>query len=175
MLLVILILPGFSSENYSTFRHTTSQLGAQGSPNAWIMNLTFILIGSATLLYVRKPLKGLYFHLIMATGFSLSLVLTGVFSLRPIDESIPFNKLHDTLHSVFASSTGVSFTMLAMASGLTQKTGKTPAFLIAILATLLSVLIFYIPEYAGIWQRLMFGCCFLWILLNFDKNRYESE
>lgn len=37
MVIVIFILPFFSVEGYLFMKNTTSQLGAQSTPNAWIM------------------------------------------------------------------------------------------------------------------------------------------
>lgn len=45
MILVVFILPFFSAPGYTIWRNTTSHMGAQGSPHAWVMNLVFILLG----------------------------------------------------------------------------------------------------------------------------------
>ena len=49
MLLVIFILPFFSFEEYSIFKNTTSHLGAQNAPYAWVMNVVFALLGIASI------------------------------------------------------------------------------------------------------------------------------
>lgn len=45
LLTIMFALPFYSVDTYSIIKNTTSHLGAQSSPNAWIMNISFILVG----------------------------------------------------------------------------------------------------------------------------------
>lgn len=40
---------------------------------------------------------------------------------------------------------------------------RVAALLMAVVATLLSLLIFQVPQYAGVWQRMMFVLSFGWL------------
>ncbi|MCC5891384.1 DUF998 domain-containing protein [Exiguobacterium sp.] len=108
-------LPSFSFDGYSLVRNTTSHLGAQGSPFAWVMNVTFIALGVTAVLVSWKT--RVTYHQVLGTCFGVSLVLTGVFHHAPLVDGIPVNLSHDQLHSVFASTTGLFFTLLATGHG----------------------------------------------------------
>lgn len=108
--LVAFILPFFSFKGYSIINHTTSHLGAQGSPYAFIMNGMFVLLGLLSF-YTFFQTKVVFYQVIGGL-FGISLALTGVFLHGPLVEGIVVNTLYDTLHSVFASTTGFSFTFL---------------------------------------------------------------
>ena len=95
-------------------KHTTSQLGAQHTPNAWIMNLTFILMGFSSILAGWDYFQGYWFHRICLLVFGISLILVAYFHHAPIDALTPFNKHQDDLHSLFATTTGISFILLAI-------------------------------------------------------------
>ena len=136
------------------------------------MNSVFILLGLGSIGLGYKPLKGFIFHQIALLFFGLGLSLTGIFSLAPIDESMDYNLLHHELHSIFASVTGFSFTLLAISTAFIEKSiqAKTIAVAIGLLATLWSLLIFQNPSFAGIWQRCIFVFCIGWMLYTFHNS-----
>lgn len=175
---VIFILPFYSSELYSIIRNTTSQLGAQHTPNAWIMNLTFILLGLGSIASGWGVLRGYAFHRVVLILFGLSLVLTAFFHHAPIDKSVEFDLQQDWLHSLFASTTGFSFTIFALSVAfIVQK--KIDGIIAAgagILATALSMLMFNLPDWMGIWQRFIFILCFGWLIYLFwDTDRLKKR
>jgi len=110
-LLVSTFLPFKSFEGYSIISNTTSHLGAQGSPYAWVMNITFIILGLAAI--QKASSSRIRYIQFFGIVFGLSLSATGIFQHTPLVINVATNQLHNTLHSVFASSTGFSFTSLA--------------------------------------------------------------
>ena len=174
LLAVMFILPFFSAEGYSMLRHTTSQLGAQNTPFAWVMNTTFVLMGAACVLDGWRHLGHYWFQKILLTIFGLGLILTGIFSHAPITAGVPYSLAEDGYHSLFASVVGFSFTILAFSAVFIEDTNRSrvAALAIGIAATLLSMLIFNVSSYAGVWQRLMFITSFAWLLI-FLKNRLK--
>jgi hypothetical protein len=75
------------------------------------------------------------------------------------------------IHSLFASTTGFSFTVLAISTAFIKE-GKSEMILpimIGVLATILSLLIFKVENLTGIWQRLMFITTFGWMIYEFNK------
>lgn len=167
--LVIFILPFFSSPDYSIVQHTTSQLGGQHMPNAWLMNLTFILLGVSTAFISKRLPKKFYFQQITLLLFGLSLGCTGIFSLRPIDTSLEFDAFHDQLHSIFATITGFSFVLFSFSTAFYPllKKQRFYAVCVAVFASCISGLMFILPEYAGVLQRLMFLVTFFWLYATF--------
>ena len=99
--------------------------------------------------------------------FGAAVALTGVFSLRPIDEALAYNETSHALHSVFATIAGFSFTIGAIAFGFFEKSrkGKIACFAAAVIATLLSVLMAFLPDFQGLLQRLMFMATFSWLII----------
>jgi hypothetical membrane protein len=166
MLLVIFILPFFSVDQYSILKNTTSHLGAQGAPNAWMMNVVFAVLGVASIVDGWTRLSNFWLHKAVLIIFGTSLFLTAIFQHAPIVPGVAFNVLEDDLHSKFATVTGFSFTFFAVAAAFIETTRlrKVVALGVGILATLLSLLIFNIPGLAGIWQRMIFISSFAWLM-----------
>lgn len=171
LILVMFVLPFFSEENYSILRNTTSQLGAQKTTNAWIMNITFAMMGLASIYAGWQHYQVYWFHKIMLLLFGLSLVFAGIFSHAPLDKDLVFSIREDEIHSIFASLTGFGFTVLAISTAFIKRDKSQMILPIAIglLATLLSLMMFSIEAYAGIWQRLIFICSFGWMIYEFKS------
>lgn len=176
LILVMLLLPFFSVEEYSILRNTTSHLGAQEAPNAWIMNAVFVLLGISCIWRGLSAFRRYPFQQVVLLIFGLSMIATGVFQHKPIVSGIPFNAFEDQLHSVFASVVGFSFTLFS-ASLIwieSERRRKIQAFSMALFAVLLSLLIFNVAEYAGIWQRVMFAASFGWMLVLFHRKTEKN-
>ena len=166
MLLVIFILPFYSVDEYSILKNTTSHLGAQGAPYAWVMNVVFALLGTAAIVDGWVRLSNFWLHRAVLIVFGTSLFLTAFFQHAPIIPGAAFSVLEDDLHSKFATITGFSFTFFAFAAAFIESTKlrKVVAMGVGIFATLLSALIFNIADLAGIWQRMMFIVVFAWLM-----------
>jgi len=171
MILIMFVLPFYTADGYSVVRHTTSQLGAQQTPNSWIMNLTFVMMGIASIYAGWSHYGKYWFHKVVLSIFGVSLLLTAVFSHSPINYDVNFSVREDELHSLFASSTGFSFCILAISTGLIKKknSAKILPVLIGIAATLLSIMMLEVEMYKGIWQRLIFIISFGWMIYEFKE------
>ncbi len=101
MIFVMFVLPFYSFEGYCIIKNTTSHLGAQGAPNAWIMNIVFILLGAASVVAGWLNLKQFWFQKIILTVFGLALIMTGIFQHAPLLADIPYSVRNDELHSFF--------------------------------------------------------------------------
>lgn len=169
MVLVVFILPLFSVDNYSIIKNTTSQLGAQSAPNSWIMNSTFVILGVASIIDGWRFFKDFWFHRIVLGIFGLSLIFAAIFQHSPIDSTAFFDIEEDKLHSLFSMITGTSFTLLSFsaASILRLTPDKIIAIAVGTLATLLSVLMFKLDDFSGIWQRIIFLSSFGWMIYIF--------
>ena len=169
-LLVSFILPLYSFEGYQIIKHTTSHLGAQGSPHAWMMNLVFIGLGLLSFYKVSQT-KFIYIQL-FGSVFSISLMLTGIFRHAPLTDISHMNQLHDTLHSVFATSTGFSFVILLFGYGfMSQHKIRYLSWGLAMISTLLSYAMFQFPEVMGLLQRIMFIFAFLYLFFIMNPTR----
>ena len=171
MLAVIFILPFYSVPGYSIIRNTTSQLGAQFSPNAWIMNFTFVSLGLSSIIAGWRFLDGCMFHRIFLLLFGISLVLTSFFNHAPLQPDIQYNLTEDEWHSYFAYSTGLSFTIFALATSfiLENPIDRGLALGTGLIGTILSVLMSEGDQITGIWQRLIFIISFGWMIYAFGR------
>ena len=173
LLPIMFVLPFYSADTYSIIKNTTSHLGAQSTPNAWIMNAAFVLVGISCVLEAWLHLGRFWFHKILLSIFGLSLALTGIFHHAPIIEGVIFNSFEDKLHSIFATIVGFSFAIYAMSSAFIEKAVRYRIIDIAVgfTATILSVLMSYLPNYSGIWQRAIFIISFIWLIFMLERIR----
>lgn len=162
----------FSFPGYSIFHNTTSHLGAQGSPHAWIMNLVFIALGIMAVLVTFHT--RIIYHQVVGAAFGLSLLLTGIFQHAPLIESLTANQLQDQVHSFFASATGFSFSLLAFGHAF-MSTGSQRAagFVLALSAIIIPIAMMSFPAFMGLLQRIMFAGAFGWLFfyLESPKNK----
>jgi hypothetical protein len=166
MIVVMFAAPLIGPEGYSLLRHTTSQLAAQNSPNAWAMRAVFVALSAASLLAVWPVLPGLPFQRAALLVFALSVAMTGVFSHAPTTPGVLFDATEDLWHSRFADATGAGFTLLAASTGFVEPRGRRSiAFAVAIAAVMLSLAMAALPEFRGLFQRAIFIGGFGWLLL----------
>lgn len=159
-----------SFPGYSILSNTTSHLGAQGSPYSWIMNIIFISLG---LMAIRVTYSTrIRYHQVMGAIFGLSLVAAGFFQHAPLVDSVPVNQLQDRIHSLFATSTGFSFTLLAAGHGFIS-TGpqRTAGIVMAMVAVIISIAMGIFPAISGLLQRIMFVSAFGWLFFCMEPPR----
>lgn len=155
-------LPFFSFDGYSILSNTISHLAAQGAPFAWVMDIVFICLGVLAI-YACYSTKVLY-HQIIGGIFGLSLIMTGFFPHAPLVENVPVNLLYDKLHSIFASTTGFSFTLLALGHGIMNSgRQRVLGMIMAAIAILISLGMMIFPSFMGLLQRIMFISVFGWL------------
>lgn len=164
---VIVLLPSFSSPGYDPIRHSISELGAQGAPNAWVMRMAFILHGLTVvpavfvLFRASRP-----FHAAMLALFALGMAGVALFSHRPIDPAAAFSESEDAFHSLFASGLGAAYIMATAAFALTGRgwvrNWSAAACALALACSALQALL---PGFFGLSQRVLFAGSLLWICL----------
>jgi hypothetical membrane protein len=171
---VMFLLPLWSFGGYSLLENTTSHLGAQGSPNAWVMNVTFVAVGVATLLAAWHKLAHVPLPLLLIGAFAISLVLTGFYRHEPLVSGVERNDFEARRHSLFATTTGISFVAFAVSMVFVSRAprDRVMAAGVAALATLLSLGIALAPDMMGFFQRAMFLMAFGW-LIYVTSDRYE--
>lgn len=176
MLLVIFILPGYSAPGYSILAHSTSELGAQHTPNAWIMNAVFFFLGAACLLEAWLHID-YWFQKICLSVFGFSLILTAFFQHAPIASDMAFSVGEDQIHSLLASVVGFSFTIFAfsMAFVYSKPVLRGLALGLALTAVGLSALMFSVPGYTGLLQRAMFISAFSWLIFVVEQARHSGS
>ena len=172
--LALLLAPAQMPASYDWLRHTTSESGAQGITGAWLARLGFLLFGLAviwqtTLLHDEWSLPVRFF----LGAFGVFMTAVAAFSARPWLPDLPFDPVEDWLHSFAASGMGFAF---ALGVGLRwwQRPVKVRFVdLVALAASIFMPLAMsFLPDWAGLFQRLMFTIAYLWYgleLLNFGQ------
>jgi hypothetical protein len=135
-------------------------------PNAWIMRTGFAAFGGGTaitalLMARRNPLRSLALLV-----FGLGMIATAIWPHNPILPELGSNAADDHAHSIAASTVGMAFTVAVLADLAEKRFPRHDrlGWLALAASLLLPLLMLALPATAGLWQRLMFGISFLWIL-----------
>jgi hypothetical membrane protein len=173
LMLVMFLLPIWSFEGYSLRANTTSHLGAQGTPHAWVMNITFVILGIATLGAAIGTLRRFPLALLLLAVFALSLVLTGVYRHEPLVVGIAVDEVAARRHSLFATTTGTAFVAFAatMVFVSRDRRDRILAGAMGVTSTALSLGMALMPDLTGLLQRVMFMMAFAW-LVHVTGERY---
>jgi hypothetical membrane protein len=171
-ILVMFILPKFSVPEYSIISNTLSEIGAQFSPNAWIMNLIFVSLAFGSVIAGWRYFEGFIAHRIVLLLFGISLILLSFFNHAPINPDAHYNLTEDGWHAYFVCSTGLSFIMLSLATSfiLEKQRDRLLALAAGISVMFLSVLMAEADRLEGVWQRLIFIIAFGWLIYNFRSG-----
>ncbi|WP_299215310.1 DUF998 domain-containing protein [uncultured Aquimarina sp.] len=174
MILTGFILPFFSDPEYVMSKNTLSELGAQNTPNNWIMNFVFILLGFVTFINGFNVIGKHRVQIFVLLVFCLSFILTGIFMHAPIDRGVVYDSFQNEMHSVFSTITGISFcTYCLVVSFITRwKNQKLIAISVGAIALILSYLMVIHSDYSGLYQRGIFIMAFGWILYSFKFYEY---
>ncbi len=166
MLLAMFILPLFLGPDHSIIRNTISELGAQNSAGAWIINSILVALALSSVISVWGCFKGSVFIRVIIILFAVSIVLSALFNHAPVNPEIPYNISEDGWHKYFSCITWIAFVILAFSTALTLKkqAARSLALFAGISAVLLSLLSSEAEQTAGIWQRLLFIISFGWLI-----------
>jgi len=176
LLLVMFILPVFSIAEYSIISNTLSQLGAQNTPNAWIMNFTFVSLGIGSIIAGWRYFEGFAFQRLFLVLFGISVTLAAFFSQAPVNAHTQYKILEDGWHSYFIFTAGMTFVILTVSSTFILENQKDRLLTTAagISVIILSILMSEVPFIKGVWQRLLFIISFGWMVYCFN-NRLSSN
>jgi hypothetical protein len=168
MLLAMFILPLFMGPDHSIIRNTVSDLGAQNSARAWIINSILVALALSSVISVWGCFKSSVFTRVILVLFVVSIMLSAFFNRAPVNPGIPYNISEDGWHKYFACISWITFVILAFSTALILKkqTDRSLALIAGISAVLLSLLSSEAEHTAGIWQRLLFIISFGWLIYN---------
>jgi len=166
------ILPFYNVPGYSIIGNTISELGAQSTPHAWVMNFMFISLALGSVVAGWRYFEGFMFHRIVLVLFGISLTLMAFFNHAPIRPDIQYSITEEGWHAYFSCSAGLSFVILSITTGfiLEKQQDRLMAIAAGTVVLLLSVLMAEADRSAGIWQRLMFILSFGWMIYNFKTR-----
>jgi hypothetical membrane protein len=174
LLLVMVILPVYSAPGYSIIVNTLSQLGAQNTPNAWIMNFTFVFLGIGSVISGWRYFEGFAFQRLFLILFGTSLILAAFFNHAPVNTLIQYNILEDGWHSYFIFTNGLTFIILTVSATfiIEKQTDRRLAAGAGVSVIILSILMSEVAQAAGVWQRLFFIISFGWMVYCFSTREH---
>ena len=174
MLLVMFILPLFNLPGYSIIRNTLSELGAQFTPEAWIMNSVFVSLALGSVIAGWGYFEGFGLHRIVLLLFCISLTLTAFFNHAPVNPDIQYNVREAGWHAYFACTAGLSFIILSIATSfiLEKQQDRLMAKAAGISSIFFTVMMSEADLLAGIWQRFMFIISFGWMIYTFKTREF---
>lgn len=171
----ILLGPFYAVEGYSVIANTISELGAQRTPNNVVAIIGFVAFGLGIAIDWLQ-------HRSWATApfllFGIFVAAAGLLPHRPIDPAIPYNGLVHRLHSVMATASGIAVTLGFLWQGFGESAMKIRLcdFYMAGICLTLPMVMFAMPEFQGLIQRIMYFQVFmwLWLLYPINWNAYSS-
>lgn len=165
--LSLLVAPLLMPESYSWLSNTTSESGAQGVKGAWLSRLGFLTFG-LSVLFLAASMRYIWARWVkwLHTAFGVFMTATAVFSHRSWLAHAAFDPVEDSLHSFTATAMGFAFALGVLVRFLQRERHDmySKVFDIAALvaATLIPILMLYLPALDGLIQRLMFMTAYLW-------------
>jgi heme A synthase len=129
------------------------------------MNSAFALMGIAVVISFWGSLRHKYYEDILPIIFGLSFVMVAIFQHEPGITGLAYNHTTALLHSVFATMMGTVISVYAIIKAM--KANSTTDRILAVLALVsasgLSFLMYAVPAYTGLLQRMMFLSVLAWI------------
>ena len=169
---VMFILPVYSTPEYSIISNTLSQLGAQNTPNAWIMNFTFVSLGISSIIAGWRYYEGFAFQRLFLILFGISLTLAAFLNHAPVNTLAQYNISEDGWHSYFIFNAVLTFVILTVSSTfiLEKQTDRLMTTAAGVSVIFLSILTSEVAHAAGVWQRLFFIISFGWMIYSFKSR-----
>lgn len=153
-------------ESYSWIEHTTSEAAGQGVRGAWLARAGFLLFGLAVLWLAHCcAARWRRFSMSMHVVFGACLAGVAAFSLRSWDETMPYDRTEDALHSVAATVMGFAFALgVVSVSWVWGRRPRLRALDAAAIAAsvVLPLAMLAMTEQAGALQRAMFAIAYAW-------------
>ncbi len=164
------IAPFLSHPEYSSLAHTTSELGGQSMPNAWIMNGGFLAYGLGVACGALSRLRKTPALAAVMLLFAGALAGTAVFSAGSAAFRLPHDPVEDALHSFFSGLVGTAFALACairlFAPGGNRRDRTSWLGLVASAAVPLAMT--RLPGLDGLLQRGMFAISFVWFWREFS-------
>ena len=168
-----LVAPFLSHPDYSSIRHTVSQLAGQAMPGAWMMRAGFWAFGLGTLAAAVVTLRREPAVSAALAVFGAAMAAAALWSNLPIDPALGGDAAEDRAHSIAASVMGFAFCTACLvrlgAAGWPR--ADRLSWLGAMASIALPALMLALPDVQGVPQRVMFAIAFAWIARQFAGRK----
>lgn len=178
---IIIVAHFFTTYPYDWKTNTVSEMAAQNYQYRWIMKIGFILFGGILAAGITNKILSGNGKLITELPFliyGLAIVVSGLYSTKPIVLAVEYSELESQIHSFSAQIAGMAFSVGLLIHGINEKNTrlKTVHFVTFIFVIGFSALFGIMESKVGIIQRLMYSGSFVWLLLFYNKtNKARGE
>jgi hypothetical membrane protein len=170
---IIIVAHLFTSNPYDWKNNTISELAAQNYNYRWIMKIGFILFGGILALGIIIKLINGNGKLITETPiliYALAILVSGIFSTKPISEGVGFSEFESQIHSYSAQIAGISFSIGLLLFGITEENMhmKIIHFSTFLFVVGFSALFGLFETNVGVIQRIMYLGSFIWLIFFYN-------
>jgi hypothetical protein len=178
--LMFLLATSAMPNGYNWVSNSISESGAQQLTGAWVTRLGFLFFGlgvilTALLNWSTWKSAGAW----LLSGFGFLMLTVAAFSTKQWDPYVQFNELENTLHSVSASVMGFFYGVGVLFVILAERNASRAVELLGWIAVITSIampiLAGVVPEFGGVFQRLMFAIAISWFIVQAVLTRKESH
>lgn len=168
------LAPLMMPSDYSWISNSISESGAQGISGAWMTRGAFLTFGLGVILValtrwvVWRSAAGW-----LLSSFGFLMLTVAAFSTKQWNPEASFNQLESNLHSISATVMGFCYgigvlivIVLDKGAGLSV---KVLGWVAVVTSIAMPILAGVIPEFGGVFQRLMFGIAIAWFVVQGTK------
>lgn len=177
---LFLLAPLAMPSDYSWISNSISESGAQGLSGAWVTRLGFLTFGLGVILValtrweVWRTSAGL-----LLFGFGFLMLTVAAFSTRQWNADSSFNEFESNLHSVSASVMGffygVGVLLVIWFDNQASRAVKMLGWAAVVTSIAMPILVGVIPEYGGVFQRMMFAVAIAWFVVQGRSSLINGE
>ena len=162
----VLVAPVFMHDGYSVLSNSISESAAQNVPTAWIARAALFASGIGVLGAVAlKASTWSRATNISFTAFATLWIISSFFSTKSWVSGTPFNAVENAIHSYAASAMAIvvlGALVLTFTKHSASRIDRLLALTLASAATFLPLASLLVPEFGGMFQRLMFFYTYFW-------------
>ena len=175
MLLALFILPSLFTKDLSVIRNPLINHGEHSLTCSLILNSTFLLLATGSLIAGWKYYEGLVFHRIILLLFCLFLIITAISGLVTFIDSLRNFIGLGQLQFYFITNVWLTFIILVFSTYTLSDTRKERdlTILTGISAALMLIFISESDNSAGLWERILLLISFGWIIHTFNNGRFK--
>jgi len=167
---MLALAPTLMPESYDWRMHAVSESAAQGVEGAWLARLGLMVFGFAAMLIASGArLRWGTPGGVLLGAFGVLLIASAVFSHKPWETDVPYDRTEDLLHSVAATAMGFAFAFGVVAvtvrRGVNAGLARLPDVVVIAVSICIPLAMTYWSGQTGLLQRVMFLAGMVWFAI----------
>lgn len=154
-------------EDYDPLIQPISSLGSQGYAHQWILRAGLLAFGS--MMTIGILLNGIRGRTIPVLLYALCMTITGIFSAAPWDDALYYSGFAAAMNGMFSQLADWSLvaSMFIQVVQSAKPEIRRIHYLFFTAALIIALGVWFIPEYKGILQRVLWAVGLNWLVLHF--------